>query len=438
MEVGGSLLTRTLLGRLALPDGIVERGWIEVAGGLISGVGVGEPRAAREVVDLGTALIAPGFIDLHVHGGGGFVVGGDDPAEVSAEIEGMARFHARHGTTALVATTVTESRPRLLVTAAGTALVRRHQMDLRAPDSSAGIDPPGGAVDPLGGAAEVLGLHLEGPWLARERAGAQAVEHLRLPDIAELEAVNEAAEGAVRIVTVAPELDGALPLLRHAVRSGIVGSIGHTAATYETCQAALDAGARHLTHAGNAMPGIDRRSPGPLAAALLDQRVTLEVIADGLHLHPGMLELLARAAGDRLVLVTDAIAAAGSPDGSYRLGGLDVTVVGGRAGLAAHPETLAGSTLTMDGAVRTLLRSGVDLAGALRAASLSPARVVGLADRKGVLSPGFDADLVILDAALAVQATVRGGQVVHDAVGVLDSTSSSGKPRGGDTTPRGG
>jgi len=393
-----------LAGRVARGRGEVVLGWVEIDGREVVAVGVGAPPPGRTVVDLGEAVIAPGFVDLHVHGGDGHTLSGETPRAVADELDAIARFHATHGTTALVATTVTEAPARLAAAAAGVALVRREAAS-RSPGASFG--------------AEVLGLHLEGPWLAPSRAGAQTPEDLRTPSAAEFDQLMAAAEGAVRIVTVAPELEGGAAFVRHAVQRGAVVSVGHTEATYEQVRAAIAAGARHLTHAGNAMAGIDRRRPGPLVAALLDPAVTLEVIADGLHVHEGLLVFLEAVAGPRLVLVTDAIAAAGAADGHYRLGRLDVVVEAGRASLADRPDTLAGSTLTMDRAVRTLHRAGVGLPEALFAASGAPAAVLGLDGRKGCLAPGADADVVVLDGRLDVLATVVGGRVVHDPAGRL-------------------
>lgn len=395
-----------LAGRVARGRSEIARGWLEVEEAEVLAVAPGPPPPDRTVVDVGEGLIAPGFVDLHVHGGAGHTLSGATPAVVAEELEAIAAFHATHGTTALVATTVTEGPARLLAAAAGVALVRRRT---------------GSAPAEAARRAEVLGLHLEGPWLAPSRAGAQTPEDLRRPSVAEFDELMAAAEGALRIVTIAPELEGGTAFVRHVAERGAVVSVGHTEANYEEVRRAIAAGARHLTHAGNAMAGIDRRRPGPLVAALLDPAVTLEVIADGLHVHPGLLQLLAAVAGPRLVLVTDAIAAAGAADGRYRLGRLDVVVEGGRASLADRPDTLAGSTLTMERAVRTLHRAGVGLPEALFAASGAPAAVLGLEGHKGCLSPGADADLVVLDEQLDVVATVVGGRVVHDPGGRFEA-----------------
>jgi N-acetylglucosamine-6-phosphate deacetylase len=360
----------------------------------------------------GDRMIAPGFVDVHVHGGAGGQAAGDDAAQVAEQVRRAAVFHATHGTTCLLATTVSDTPERLLATVAG---IR------------AAIDDP----DPAG--AVIAGVHLEGPWLAPTRRGAHDPATLRAPDPAELDALVRAAGGAVALLTLAPELPGAQALIAAAASHGIVVSVGHTEATHDQAHAAFDAGARHLTHLGNAMRALDRREPGPIAAALTDERVTVEVIADGHHVHPAVLALAARAAPGRLVAITDAIAATGLSDGAHQVGDRDpqagvsdlqlgelaVTVHDGRAVLTEHPETLAGSVLTMDRAVAGLIAAGVAPGAALRAATDTPARVV-LGDReRGVLAAGARADLVVLHDAYRARATVIGGRAVHDPDGLL-------------------
>jgi N-acetylglucosamine-6-phosphate deacetylase len=234
--------------------------------------------------------------------------------------------------------------------------------------------------------------------------------------------------GAVRLVTIAPELERAPELIAVAAREGVVASVGHTEATYAQARAAFDAGAAHLTHLGNAMRGIDRREPGPIVAALADERVTVEVIADGHHLHPALLAPVALAAPDRLVAITDAIAAAGLPDGTHRLGDRTVELRHGRVALSGRPETLAGSVLTMDRAVATLVAAGVEPVVAIRAATATPARLLAASDAgppRGVLAVGARADLVVLDDRWAAVATVISGRVVHDPGGRLATGGST-------------
>jgi N-acetylglucosamine-6-phosphate deacetylase len=393
---------RVVSGRVLSEDGTLERGWVAIEGSRLADVGSGTPPPGGRVVDVGDALVVPGLVDLHVHGGDGAQAGGAERSAVATAVRKMSRLHARHGTTAMLATTVSDTPERLAETVRGIAQV---------------VERP----DPSG--AAVAGIHLEGPWLAPARAGAHDPAQLRRPDPAELARLVRASGATVRLLTVAPELDGATELIAAALAAGVTVSVGHTDAGYEVARAAFDAGARHVTHLGNAMRPLDRRDPGPIGAALTDPRVTVEVIADGHHLHPALLRLVATAAPSRMVLVTDAVAAAGLPDGGHRLGRAPVMLHAGRVVLRDRPEVLAGSALTMDRAVATAVASGVDLVVALRAATATPARVAG-PDRagreRGVLRPGATADLALLsDRDGTALATVVAGTVVHDPAGLL-------------------
>jgi N-acetylglucosamine-6-phosphate deacetylase len=386
--------------RVLTPERELADGFVVLDGGRITEVGSG-PRAFRgPVSDLGDRLIVPGFIDLHVHGGGGSQVDGEHPDEVAGAVRAVAAAHARWGTTALVATTVSAPEQRLVTALHGVAAV---------------------VTAPPGDGARVLGTHLEGPWLAPGKAGAQDPSALRAPTVAELHRLLTAAAGTLRLLTLAPELPGALDVVRTAAAAGVVVSVGHTEATVEQAARAFDAGARHATHLFNAMPPLLHRAPGPVGAARADPRVSVELVADGEHVHPAVLALVAAAARGRVVAVTDAVSATGLPDGRYRLGAAPVDVRDGRVTLAAAPGTLAGSVLTMDRAVRTLVAAGVPPAEAVTAATATPAGVLGRA-AAGRLAPGADADLVVLDGDLRAVATVVAGRPVHDPEGLLGWT----------------
>jgi N-acetylglucosamine-6-phosphate deacetylase len=370
--------------RLAGPSGDPRPGWLRVEGERIAALGEGEPPAAggAAVRDLGGRILAPGFIDLHVHGAAGAEFLDAGPGGLAA----ILRAHALGGTTGLLATTVTAAAAPL--EAAVRAL---------------------GAAPPVPGGAALLGVHLEGPYLCAARRGAQDERHLRPPDLAELERLL--AAGPVRLVTLAPELPGSLPAIARLVRKGVAVSVGHTDATYAEAMAAFDAGARHATHLFNGMRPLHHREPGVAGAALDRAGVTCELICDGWHVHPAAMRLATRLKGtEGTVLVTDAMAAAGLGDGAYRIGDLPVRVRDGRAELDDGSGTLAGSTLTMGAAVRNAVAlAGVALADALAMASATPARLLGLQERKGALAAGHDADLVVLGDGLEVAGTMVAG-----------------------------
>lgn len=354
-------------------SGQVDDFWMLVDGDSIVSVGTGAGPSADETVDLGGDWLAPGFIDLHSHGAGGFSY--DDGADA---IESALAVHHAHGTTRSVISLVANPISALessLATIAGLV------------DS-----------DPL-----VLGSHLEGPYLSPERPGAHNPEFLRDPQPAELDRLLDAARGTLRQITIAPELPNALELIEILVQNEVVVAVGHSQADYELTRKAFDVGARLLTHAFNAMPGIGHRAPGPVIAAFEDSRVTIELILDGEHVHPDVAALAFRSAPGRIALITDAMAAAGGSDGDYPLGTLSVEVRDGLAHIAGT-HTLAGSTLTQDRALRLAIeRVGVVPADAVAALTLTPARVLGLDDRHGLLAPGFVADAVRLGSHWNVQ-----------------------------------
>lgn len=354
------------------PEGILRPGWVAITGRIISAVGTGPPPPGESWTDLAGAWLLPGFIDLHVHGGGGHDFG----ASPEAMAAGVA-YHCWHGTTRTLVSLITASVAQL-----------REQLGWVAALTARRAGPDG----------QVLGAHLEGPFLAPARCGAQDPRYLLAPDPAVWERLRAAGAGTVRMVTLAPEVPGGLDLVDHIVGSGVVVAVGHTDATYTQARAAFARGATVLTHAFNAMRPPHHREPGPVPAAL-EAGAVCEIINDGVHVHPAMVRLVPHR---QLALVTDAIDAAGQGDGTYRLGRREVRVVAGQARLV-EGGALAGSTLTMEQAVRRAVREvGLPMAAASTAASGTPARVLGIADRCGAIAPGLDADLVVLDPELRV------------------------------------
>ena len=367
--------------RVVTPGGVLDPGWVEVAGGRIVDVGLGSPRSRHGRRDLGGAWLLPGFVDLHMHGGGGHSV-----TESEREMAAAVAFHRSEGTTRTLVSALTAPVEQMCAVASwGAALARR------------GPGPDG----------HVVGSHLEGPFLSEQRCGAQDPAALQAPDRSLLEQLLEAGGGTVRTMTVAPELPGGLDIVRALRASGVVAAIGHTDVDYAGATAALDAGARLLTHTFNAMRGLGHRDPGPVAAAAERSGVTFEVINDGEHVHGPMVRLLFALAPGRVALVTDAMAAAGGGDGDYLLGTRQVRVRSGRAVLAGG-TSIAGSTLTMAGAVRrATVDLGLPIHGVAAAAAEVPARLLG--QRCGRIEAGYDADLVVLDDGLRVTAVMADG-----------------------------
>jgi N-acetylglucosamine-6-phosphate deacetylase len=323
--------------------------------------------------------VVPGFVDIHVHGGGGatFTTGEADAARAAAA------YHLGHGTTSLLASLV--SSP--------------FELMLQATKS----------FYPLVAEGVLAGIHFEGPYLSKARCGAQNPAYLRFPALDELTTLLDAADGAVRMVTIAPELPGALDAIRMLVARGVVAALGHTDASYEQTLAGVDAGASVGTHVFNGMRPPHHREPGPVFALLGAASVVCEFVADGVHLHDGTLAFATSVTGPgRAALITDAMAAAGMPDGTFELGGQTVAVSGG-VGRLTRDGSIAGSTLTMDAAFRRSVHAGLSIVDAARMASTTPARAIGLADEVGELRPGMRADLVQLDDQLTVQRVMRGG-----------------------------
>lgn len=370
-------MSQTVLrGRLVLDD-TVAPGRVVVEDGVIAAVELADASGA----DAGGPYIAPGFVDIHVHGWGGNDAMGDITA-----LDGMARRLLRRGVTGFLPTAVTAPLDDLV------AFADRVRGWLR-------TSPEDGT--------EPLGFNLEGPFLAEARRGAHDEHALLAPADAPPGTLDRLVEGC-RVVTVAPELPGAMELIAWLAERGIVASVGHSTATYEQARAAFETGARSTTHLFNAMTGIDHRAPGVALAALLDDNAYTELIADGIHVAPPVWQLIARLKpADRLLLVSDAVPMAGSNARRGRIGALDCEVDGGRIVLAGT-TTLAGSAIALDDAVRNLVREGFALPTAVAAASRNPLALLGIEDR-GRIAVGQRADLVELTASLQVHGVMRAG-----------------------------
>jgi len=377
-------------GDIVTEGGLLPHGALLLEDGKIAALGLAREAvvpADTPVMDVAGQIVAPGYIDVHVHGAAGYDTMDATPEALAA----MARFFARHGVTSFLPTTVTGSRAQTLAAIAAVADFQQRR--------------------PVG--AQALGIHLEGPYINRANLGAQNPEFARSAD------PDEYPEffrwGNIRLISLAPEDPANLPLIPYAVARGAAVAIGHSSATYEEVMAAVELGLTQATHTYNAMTGLHHRKPGATGAALTCDRIYAQIIVDLIHVHPAMVKLLVRAKGlSRTVLITDAMRATGMADGTYDLGGQEVIVVHGEARLPAG--NLAGSTLTMDRAVRNV-RQAAELSTreAICLATLTPAQSVGVAAHKGRVAPGCDADLVILDRDLNVVATVVGGEVVYQA-----------------------
>jgi len=384
-------------GRVITPVRTIEEGYVAVRGTSIVEVGSWDARRSVDgrIVDVSDAYIFPGFIDLHVHGGRG-----RDTMDATMDaLEEISRYHAAGGCTAFLATTASSSTEDLL-----TALdVVREGM---------GCD--------LGG-ARVLGAHIEGPYFAPPKKGCHLAAFVRLPDPKEYEHIL-ARSDAVRSMTVAPEIEGALPLIRALRDAGVVASAGHSTATYDEVLAGVDAGVSHVTHLFCAMSSITKRGPyrdaGLIEAALTSDDLTAEFIADGRHVPRALIHLALRAKGvDKLCLVTDAMRGAGMPDGTYTFGGLDGQEVVVRDGISVMPDSsgFASGTVRMDALIRHMVQEiGVSLQDAVAMASRNPAKIIGVAGRTGALVEGNDADVVVMDKGLDVMMTMVAGRVVFD------------------------
>ncbi len=378
--VGGSIYT---------PDGILEDGWLLVDDQLIRACGTDQTLpAADKIIHLEQRALLPGFINIHVHGSVGVDTMDADPAS----IEKMSLFEAAHGVTCFLPTTMTAPQGTILrvIEAVRQAMVNTN-------------------------GARILGVHLEGPYISPEKPGAQATESISAPDT---QAYNELFDsGCVQLITIAPEIKGSLALIRAAHEHDITIAAGHSIATYDQTLAAVAAGLSHVTHLYNGMPGFHHRQPGLLGAALTQDSLSVEVIADLIHVHPAAIEIALKCKpAEKLVLVTDSMRAAGMPDGIYDLGGQAVTVEQGIARL--QNGALAGSTLSLDRAINNIMQAlSLSLEKTVRLATANAAHVLGLQEHKGTIAAGMDADLVIWNKGI-VDLTMVEGSVVYKNPGI--------------------
>ena len=378
-------MTNLLLhaGRAVTPAAEISDAGILIHDGTIEAVGPREalrlPAGAEEIREP-EAIAIPGFVDVHIHG-----AGGSDVMEGTRQAIGtVARTIAEHGTTSFLATTVTASAEDTSRSIEGISHYIEHQHEEDAVRS------------------EVLGIHFEGPFLSPTRRGVHPQEWLQLPSVELLARFLKVARGTARLLTIAPELPGAPSCIEAAHTAGLVVAMGHTDANYEQTRAAIARGVRHAVHVYNAMRPFTHRDPGVIGAVLTSPEVTAELIADGVHVEDGAMRLLLQAKGvERVILVSDGTAATGMPDGKYKLGPLEVTVSGG---ICRNAEgKLAGSTLTLDRALRNIVALGFSLPEAVRMLTQNTALLLGLEFKKGALRPGADADIVLLDSSLQIR-----------------------------------
>ncbi len=384
---------------LFTPSAVIDPGTVIVSDdGEITYAGPANqaPYGAGLNLDLTGRIVAPGFVNIHTHGGNGinFYADATERASIAENLHTYARWAAQNGVTGFLCSIAAPSAEALR------ELIEAYVAAFES-------ESPG---------AEPLGLHLEGPFLSREKKGAFDPDWLREAALEEARSALEVGQGWVRQMTLASEMAGADAVASYLRGQGVVVSLGHTDADYETTRRALRGNFTHVTHTFNAQHGFHHREPGALGAILTSDDVTAELIADTVHVHPGAMELLVHSLGtERVVLITDANAAAGLPDGTYEIGGRKRIVKDGRSVL--EDGTIAGSTATMDTCVRNIHQTvGVPLLAAVRMGSLNPARAIGLASRIGSLHQGKAANLIVMDGDLNIYLTLVRGKVVHNAL----------------------
>ncbi|MDZ4764053.1 MAG: N-acetylglucosamine-6-phosphate deacetylase [Chloroflexota bacterium] len=378
--------------RIITPMRIIERGWLWFDAYFIQAFGIGEPpdNEYKDIIDAQGLTLIPGFIDLHVHGGAGHEAMDATPEGLKA----MSKFYAQHGVTGFLATTWTDSHPRII--RALQTIQAAYEYGVEHPHEAAG--------------ARLLGAHVEGPYLNPARGGAQNTTHIRRAQ--REEAMNLLNTATIPLLALAPEFEENHWLIRECVKRGITVSAAHTAATYEQMQRAVDMGVTQTTHTFNAMTGLHHREPGTVGAALTMPELRCELIADNIHVHPAVMKLIWLAKGaDGVMLITDAIRGAGMPDGEYPIDDRVITI---KEGVARLPDgTLAGSTLTFDRAVANFMAAtGEPLERIWQATSLNAARAIGSSER-GSIEVGKIPDLVLVDASINVHMTIVQGEVVY-------------------------
>lgn len=379
-----------LNGTIHTPSESIQGGYLLVTSGRIQAIGEGKPQhipGSAMCLDVNGKLVLPGFIDIHVNGGGGSLA---MDGTVNA-IQAMAEAHAKFGTTAILPTTISADDGILARAVSAIAEVANQSY----------------------GGASILGVHLEGPFLNPVKAGAHRREFLKLPSVEYFDKLYKMAKGRLRIIALAPELDGAIQLITHAQQRHVIVSLAHSDADYTKTREAIDAGMQLCAHLFNAMPPLTHRAPGPIGAFLTSKHTFVELIADGFHVHPAVMEVVIRSKGpEKVILVTDAVTPAGTSMTTFHIFGTQLEVKGNSC--FAPDGNLAGSALTMNKAVKTIVDSThTTLTDALKMASLNPARLLGIDKMKGTLEVGKDADIVIADDDLSIHATIVGGAIVH-------------------------